>query len=195
MGKSHNPFRGLMDHMSEMTRMRQYFEGGGPEDQRRTHATAWVPTADIFAKGDDLVIRCELAGVERDDVEVSLRRRRPDHRRAAQGRTGGRELLRPRALLRALPAEHDPAGGYRRRSDQRRFRKRFAGGHREGRGRPSRAREYSNRKQRRLGCSAKQRTPPSPVPTRGPVASGRSRASAESLSSVIPSIKRESTNC
>ena len=59
--------------MSEMTRMREYAEGGGgAEDQRRTHATAWVPTADIFAKGEDLVIRCELAGVERVDVEVSL---------------------------------------------------------------------------------------------------------------------------
>jgi HSP20 family protein len=62
-----------MDHMSEMTRMREYAEGGGgAEDQRRTHATAWIPTADIFAKGQDLVIRCELAGVEREDVEVSL---------------------------------------------------------------------------------------------------------------------------
>jgi HSP20 family protein len=61
-----------MDHMSEMARMREYAEGGGQEDQRRTHATAWVPTADIFAKGDDLVIRCELAGVEQEDVEVSL---------------------------------------------------------------------------------------------------------------------------
>jgi HSP20 family protein len=62
-----------MDHMSEMTRMREYAEGGGgAEDQRRTHATAWIPTADIFAKGQDLVIRCELAGVEREDLEVSL---------------------------------------------------------------------------------------------------------------------------
>ena len=59
--------------MSEMTRMREYAEGGGgAEDQRRTHATAWIPTADIFAKGQDLVIRCELAGVEREDLEVSL---------------------------------------------------------------------------------------------------------------------------
>ena len=72
MGRRATHFRGLMDHMSEMTRMREYAEGGGSEDQRRTHATAWVPTADIFAKGGDLVIRCELAGVERDDVEVSL---------------------------------------------------------------------------------------------------------------------------
>jgi len=63
-----------MDHMSEMTRMREYAEGGGPgaEDQRRTHATAWVPTTDIFARGADLVIRCELAGVSRDDLEISL---------------------------------------------------------------------------------------------------------------------------
>ena len=73
MGKTRNPFRGVMDTMSEMARMREYAEGGGGrEEGRRTHATAWVPTTDIFAVGDDLVIRCELAGVERDDVEISL---------------------------------------------------------------------------------------------------------------------------
>jgi HSP20 family protein len=73
MGKARNPFRGVMDTMSEMARMREYAEGsGGQEDQRRTHATAWVPTTDIFAVGDDLVIRCELAGVGPDDVEISL---------------------------------------------------------------------------------------------------------------------------
>jgi HSP20 family protein len=60
--------------MSEMTRMRDYAEGGGPgaEDQRRTHATAWVPTTDIFARGDDLIIRCELSGVHQDDIDISL---------------------------------------------------------------------------------------------------------------------------
>ena len=74
MGRARNPFRGLIDHMSEMTRMREYAEGGGQaqEDQRRTHATAWVPTTDIFARGNDLVIRCELAGVRQDDIDVSL---------------------------------------------------------------------------------------------------------------------------
>src|SRR3712207_3801025 len=74
VGKTRNPFRGLMDHMSEMTRMREYAEGGGlaAEDQRRTHATAWVPTTDIFARGDDLIIRCELAGVHQDDIDISL---------------------------------------------------------------------------------------------------------------------------
>jgi HSP20 family protein len=57
--------------MSEMSRMREYIESGH-EDQRRTHATAWIPTTDIFARGDDLVIRCELAGVERDDIDITL---------------------------------------------------------------------------------------------------------------------------
>lgn len=74
MGRMRNPFRGLIDHMSEMTRMREYAEGGGQtqEDQRRTHATAWVPTTDIFARGNDLVIRCELAGVYQNDIDISL---------------------------------------------------------------------------------------------------------------------------
>jgi HSP20 family protein len=74
MGRRRNPFRGLMDHMSEMSRMREYAEGGGSghEDQRRTHATAWIPTTDIFARGGDLVIRCELAGVQRDDIDITL---------------------------------------------------------------------------------------------------------------------------
>ena len=73
MGGRRNPFRGIVDTMSEMARMREYAEGGGgAEEGRRTHATAWVPTTDIFAVGDDLVIRCELAGVRSDDVEISL---------------------------------------------------------------------------------------------------------------------------
>jgi HSP20 family protein len=72
MGRRRNPFRGLVDHMSEMSRMREYAEGGAQEDQRRTHATAWVPTTDIFAEADDLVIRCELAGVQREDIDIEL---------------------------------------------------------------------------------------------------------------------------
>jgi HSP20 family protein len=74
MSRARNPFRGLMDHMSEMNRMREYVESGGQvhEDRRRTHATAWIPTTDTFARGDDLVIRCELAGVERDDIDITL---------------------------------------------------------------------------------------------------------------------------
>jgi HSP20 family protein len=70
-----NPFRGFLDMTSEMNRMRQlgmYGYETGQEERERTHATAWVPTADVFARGEDLVIRIELAGVDREDIEVTL---------------------------------------------------------------------------------------------------------------------------
>src|SRR3712207_1892251 len=70
-----NPFRGFLDMTSEMNRMRQigmYGYEAGQEERERTHATAWVPTTDIFARGEDLVIRVELAGVDSDDIELTL---------------------------------------------------------------------------------------------------------------------------
>lgn len=78
MGRArHNPFRGVMDTMSEMNRMREQlhtgnYEGASREEQPRTHATAWLPATDIFADGEDLVIRCELAGVGKEDLEITL---------------------------------------------------------------------------------------------------------------------------
>jgi HSP20 family protein len=69
------PFRELFDHFAEMQRMREYARHPGDAgSEPRGHEVAWVPTTDIFAHGDDLVIRCELAGVEPDDVELSLSR-------------------------------------------------------------------------------------------------------------------------
>jgi HSP20 family protein len=69
------PFRELFDHFAEMQRMREYAShpgdaGGEPRGQD----IAWVPTTDIFAHDEDVVIRCELAGVEPDEVELSLSR-------------------------------------------------------------------------------------------------------------------------
>lgn len=69
------PFRELFDHFAEMQRMREYARHPGDSGgESRTSETAWVPTTDIFAHDDDLVIRCELAGIEPDDVELSLSR-------------------------------------------------------------------------------------------------------------------------
>jgi len=70
----HHHFRGFLDIVSEMNRMQHQWmlrsdEAGG---QDREHATAWVPTTDIFAKGKDLIIRCELPGMRREDVEVTV---------------------------------------------------------------------------------------------------------------------------
>jgi len=71
-----NPFEGVTDFFSELARLRSLglARGGEPgvEYAERTHASAWVPTTDILALGDDLVIRVELAGVDPDDVDLSL---------------------------------------------------------------------------------------------------------------------------
>ncbi len=76
MGKRRtNPFRGFVDVMSEMNRLREIGRTGyepGYEERERTQASAWVPTADVYARGDDLVIRLELAGMNRDNIEISL---------------------------------------------------------------------------------------------------------------------------
>jgi len=74
-GTRRNPFRGIVDVMGEMNRMRELGRTGyetGQEGQERTHATAWVPSTDIFAKGADLVIRVSLAGVSQEDVDITF---------------------------------------------------------------------------------------------------------------------------
>ena len=69
-----NPFEGVTDFFSELARMRSSgVHGGGElgvEHAERTHADAWVPSTDILARGDDLVIRVELAGVDPEDVDL-----------------------------------------------------------------------------------------------------------------------------
>jgi len=72
-----NPFHGLVDSISEWNRMRELGSGRigsetGHEARRRTHATAWVPSTDVFAKGGNLVIRVSLSGVYPEDVEITL---------------------------------------------------------------------------------------------------------------------------
>jgi HSP20 family protein len=70
-----NPFRGFLDMTSEMNRMRQLGMYGYPPwqgEQERTHANAWVPAADVYARSEDLFIRLAIAGVKREDVELTL---------------------------------------------------------------------------------------------------------------------------
>lgn len=72
--KENNPFRGFIDSISEASRMREHWMTGyDPTAEKRTHANAWVPVMDIYANADgDLVIRCELAGIGREDLDISL---------------------------------------------------------------------------------------------------------------------------
>jgi HSP20 family protein len=70
-----NPFRGFFDVLVELERMRQVGRSGAEpegEDRPRTHATAWVPAADIFANGPDLVIHLDLPSVRPDDIVVTF---------------------------------------------------------------------------------------------------------------------------
>lgn len=69
----HNPFRGFLDVMSEMNRAQeQWMTRGKVSGSGRTHAGAYVPPADIFAMGNDLIVRCEVAGVKSEDVSVTV---------------------------------------------------------------------------------------------------------------------------
>lgn len=69
----HNPFQGITDLFTEFHRAREVGLHGreaGSQDRQRTHASAWVPTTDIFAQGDRLVIRVELAGVDPERIDL-----------------------------------------------------------------------------------------------------------------------------
>lgn len=72
--RSH-PVRGFIDMMSEMERIRNLgrtgYESGQPTT-RRTQSTAWVPATDMVARGKDLVIATELAGVPASDIDISV---------------------------------------------------------------------------------------------------------------------------
>ena len=65
-------FRGLFDMFAEMSRMRDQWTQGEPSAEGGAQAGAWVPAVDIYAQGLNLVIRCELAGIPKEDVDVSL---------------------------------------------------------------------------------------------------------------------------
>lgn len=66
----HNPFEGVTDFFSELTRIRS--QGIRGAEAERTHASAWVPVTDIFASGDDLIVRLDLPGVKADGVTLTL---------------------------------------------------------------------------------------------------------------------------
>ena len=69
------PFAGLVDTVSDLTRMRETMHGGQGGSQHatrsRTHVDAWTPAVDIAATDQQLVIRSELAAVADDDLDIT----------------------------------------------------------------------------------------------------------------------------
>lgn len=73
-----NPFRGVVDAVSEMNRIADRMTGVDgatiTPQQPRGHSDAWSPITDILARNADILIRCELPGVDPGTVDVSLSR-------------------------------------------------------------------------------------------------------------------------
>lgn len=70
-----NPFEGVTDFVTELSRLRTLGVHGSEhagETVERTHASAFVPPTDILARGDDLVIRVELSGLDPAAVEIGF---------------------------------------------------------------------------------------------------------------------------
>jgi HSP20 family protein len=71
-----NPFRGFTDLISETNRSTENWMTGSSatsaDDPKQGQASAWAPITDIFTRGEDMVVRCDLAGVQREDVDLTL---------------------------------------------------------------------------------------------------------------------------
>lgn len=70
--KAKTLFHGVTDFFSEMNRMSDTVHGRTSETQQRTGASAWAPITDIKAQGTDLIICCEVPGINLEDITIGL---------------------------------------------------------------------------------------------------------------------------
>jgi HSP20 family protein len=66
-----NPFRGFRDLQSEMNSMMAEAFGRVPQTASTAEAR-WTPAVDVVTKDNDMVIRAELPGMKRENVDVSF---------------------------------------------------------------------------------------------------------------------------
>jgi len=62
----------MISEMNRISDSMTSLESGQAGDRERGYSDAWSPPTDILARGDDLVLRCEIAGVREQDVSVSF---------------------------------------------------------------------------------------------------------------------------
>jgi HSP20 family protein len=65
-----SPFRRFWDMQSEINRMVAEAFRGMP--QMPATEAGWTPVVDVVTEGEDMVIRAELPGMKREDVDVSF---------------------------------------------------------------------------------------------------------------------------
>ncbi len=64
-----NPFRELQQLQK---RMDQIWDSSVPSGNDQLSHGDWYPSVDIFEKGNAVVIRAELPGMKKDDIDVSI---------------------------------------------------------------------------------------------------------------------------
>jgi HSP20 family protein len=55
---------------NELLGVHRRFAGATPGEGR--DSSVWEPAVDVFEKGDDLVIRAEIPGVSRDEIDINV---------------------------------------------------------------------------------------------------------------------------
>jgi HSP20 family protein len=112
--------RGFYDPQSEVHRLfDEMFGNVGRTSGRQQGAQPmqWAPTLDVLHEDGDLLIRAELPGVKREDVEITLHERVltiSGERRAEEHREGSGYYVRERrhgSFRRSLVLPHDVEEG------------------------------------------------------------------------------------
>jgi HSP20 family protein len=69
-----SPFRGFRDLQSEMNRMMSEAFGRLPQmtSTAETAETGWTPAVDVVTENGNMIIKAELPGMKREDVDVSF---------------------------------------------------------------------------------------------------------------------------
>jgi HSP20 family protein len=107
--------RNFYDMHSEMNRVFEEMFGAPAHAGRQQgdQPTQWTPLVDVLQDNGDLLIRAELPGVKRDDVELTLHERVltiSGERRAEEQREGSSYYVRERphgSFQRSLVLPHD----------------------------------------------------------------------------------------
>ena len=72
-----NPFRDLMRLENEMNRLMQRVFGrpalpARAEERPLIETRGWAPAVDVIDKKDKLIVKAELPGVEKEDIDISI---------------------------------------------------------------------------------------------------------------------------